>query len=53
MSGIALSIVLASAFLHAGWNYLLKKSEQEDRLHLVVSPDVRDHLSAGISLLLS
>lgn len=29
MSGIALSIVLASAFLHAGWNYLLKKSERK------------------------
>ena len=29
MSGIALSVVLASAFLHAGWNYLLKKSERK------------------------
>jgi drug/metabolite transporter (DMT)-like permease len=29
MNGIALSIVLASAFLHAGWNYLLKKSERK------------------------
>ncbi len=29
MSGIALSIVLASAFLHAGWNYLLKKSDRK------------------------
>jgi len=29
MSGIALSIVLISAFLHAGWNYLLKKSERK------------------------
>jgi uncharacterized membrane protein len=29
MSGIALGIVLASAFLHAGWNYLLKKSERK------------------------
>lgn len=29
MSGIALSIVLVSAFLHAGWNYLLKKSERK------------------------
>ena len=29
MSGIALAIVLASAFLHAGWNYLLKKSERK------------------------
>ncbi|MBA4422787.1 MAG: hypothetical protein C0390_06745 [Syntrophus sp. (in: bacteria)] len=29
MSGIALSIVLASAFLHAGWNYLLKRSERK------------------------
>jgi hypothetical protein len=29
MSGITLSIVLASAFLHAGWNYLLKKSERK------------------------
>jgi drug/metabolite transporter (DMT)-like permease len=29
MSGIALAIVLASAFLHAGWNYLLKTSERK------------------------
>lgn len=29
MSGIALVIVLFSAFLHAGWNYLLKKSERK------------------------
>jgi drug/metabolite transporter (DMT)-like permease len=29
MSGIAMGIVLASAFLHAGWNYLLKKSERK------------------------
>ncbi|MCE5282834.1 MAG: DMT family transporter [Deltaproteobacteria bacterium] len=29
MSGIALGIVLASAFLHAGWNYLLKKSDRK------------------------
>jgi uncharacterized membrane protein len=29
MSGIAMAIVLASAFLHAGWNYLLKKSERK------------------------
>ena len=29
MSGIALAIVLASAFLHAGWNYLLKKSDRK------------------------
>jgi drug/metabolite transporter (DMT)-like permease len=29
MSGIALGIVLVSAFLHAGWNYLLKKSERK------------------------
>jgi drug/metabolite transporter (DMT)-like permease len=29
MSGIAMSIVLASAFLHAGWNFLLKKSERK------------------------
>lgn len=29
MSGLALGIVLASAFLHAGWNYLLKKSERK------------------------
>ncbi len=29
MSGVALGIVLASAFLHAGWNYLLKKSERK------------------------
>jgi hypothetical protein len=27
MNGTALVIVLASAFLHAGWNYLLKKSD--------------------------
>jgi uncharacterized membrane protein len=29
MSGIAMAIVLASAFLHAGWNYLLKKSDRK------------------------
>ena len=29
MSGLALGIVLASAFLHAGWNYLLKQSERK------------------------
>ena len=29
MNGIALGIVLASAFLHAGWNYLLKKSNRK------------------------
>jgi drug/metabolite transporter (DMT)-like permease len=29
MNGVALAIVLASAFLHAGWNYLLKKSDRE------------------------
>lgn len=29
MNIIALSIVLVSAFLHAGWNYLLKKSERK------------------------
>ncbi len=29
MSAVAMSIVLASAFLHAGWNYLLKKSERK------------------------
>lgn len=29
MSGIALGIVLTSAFFHAGWNYLLKKSERK------------------------
>ena len=29
MSGVALGIVLASAFFHAGWNYLLKKSERK------------------------
>ncbi|MHB8771047.1 MAG: EamA family transporter [Syntrophales bacterium] len=29
MSGIAMAIVLASAFLHAGWNFLLKKSERK------------------------
>jgi len=29
MNGTALIIVLASAFLHAGWNYLLKKSDRK------------------------
>ncbi|MEW6334479.1 MAG: DMT family transporter [Thermodesulfobacteriota bacterium] len=29
MSGIALALVLVSAFLHAGWNYLLKKSDRK------------------------
>jgi drug/metabolite transporter (DMT)-like permease len=29
MTGIALGIVLASAFLHAGWNYLLKTSDRK------------------------
>jgi len=29
VSGIVLGIVLASAFLHAGWNFLLKKSERK------------------------
>jgi drug/metabolite transporter (DMT)-like permease len=29
MSGLALGLVLASAFLHAGWNYLLKKSDRK------------------------
>jgi drug/metabolite transporter (DMT)-like permease len=29
MNGVALAIVLASAFLHAGWNYLLKKSDRK------------------------
>jgi uncharacterized membrane protein len=29
MNSIALSLVLASAFLHAGWNYLLKKSDRK------------------------
>lgn len=29
MTGFALSIVLAAAFLHAGWNYLLKKSQHK------------------------
>ena len=29
MSGLALSIVLTAAFLHAGWNYLLKKSQKK------------------------
>lgn len=29
MSGIALSIVLLAAFLHAGWNYLTKKSQRK------------------------
>lgn len=29
MRGIALEIVIASAFLHSGWNYLLKKSRRK------------------------
>jgi drug/metabolite transporter (DMT)-like permease len=29
MKGMALAIVLSSAFLHAGWNYLLKKSDRK------------------------
>jgi uncharacterized membrane protein len=29
LSGIALGIVLASALLHAGWNFLLKKSDRK------------------------
>jgi drug/metabolite transporter (DMT)-like permease len=29
LSGIALGIVLTSALLHAGWNYLLKKSDRK------------------------
>jgi drug/metabolite transporter (DMT)-like permease len=29
MNGIALVVVLVSAFLHAGWNYLLKKSDRK------------------------
>jgi len=29
MHGLALTIVLAAAFLHAGWNYLLKKSQRK------------------------
>jgi drug/metabolite transporter (DMT)-like permease len=29
MSGLALAIVLASAFIHAGWNYLLKRSDRK------------------------
>lgn len=29
MSGIAMAIVLTAAFLHAGWNYLLKKSQRK------------------------
>jgi len=29
MNGTAMVIVLASAFLHAGWNYLLKKSDRK------------------------
>jgi len=29
LSGIALGIVLSSALLHAGWNYLLKKSDRK------------------------
>ena len=29
MTGFALSIVLAAGFLHAGWNYMLKKSQRK------------------------
>lgn len=29
MSGLSLGIVLTAAFLHAGWNYLLKKSQKK------------------------
>jgi drug/metabolite transporter (DMT)-like permease len=29
MHGLALAIVLAAAFLHAGWNFLLKKSQRK------------------------
>ena len=29
MHGLALTIVLAAAFLHAGWNFLLKKSQRK------------------------
>ena len=29
MTGFALSIVLTAGFLHAGWNYLLKKSQRK------------------------
>lgn len=29
MSGIAMAIVLASAFFHAGWNFLTKKSQRK------------------------
>jgi drug/metabolite transporter (DMT)-like permease len=29
MSGLAFGIVLTAAFLHAGWNYLLKKSQKK------------------------
>lgn len=29
MSGIALGIVLVAAFLHAGWNFLAKKSQNK------------------------
>ena len=29
MSGIAMAIVLTAAFLHAGWNYLTKKSQRK------------------------
>jgi hypothetical protein len=29
MNGTAMVIVLAPAFLHAGWNYLLKKSDRK------------------------
>ncbi len=29
MTGIALAIVLSAGFLHAGWNFLLKKSNRK------------------------
>jgi hypothetical protein len=29
MSGLALGIVFVAAFLHAGWNYLAKKSRNK------------------------
>lgn len=34
MSGLALGLVLAAAFLHATWNYLTKRSQVKLILHL-------------------
>lgn len=41
MNGTALVIVLASAFLHAGWNYLLKKSDRKIVItRLTITPGI-------------